>query len=105
VFVPSAPAVLPAPVEAALSSSSQQADAPPLGHYKVFISHAGEQKRGFVSHLHPALERRCEVRVFLDELSLQPGHHGWSKIVHALENAAVGMARSRHAPALQDGAG
>jgi hypothetical protein len=67
--------------------------APAGGHYKVFISHAGEQKRGFVSFLHAELERRCGVPVFMDELSLQPGHHGWSSIVHALENAAVGEAR------------
>jgi hypothetical protein len=89
---PAPPAESPGASVPALPSGKKET-APARGHYKVFISHAGEQKRGFVSFLHAELERRCEVPVFVDELSLQPGEHAWSNIVHALENAAVGAAR------------
>jgi hypothetical protein len=61
--------------------------APPL----VFLSHAGEQKRGIVSNLHSLLTKTYEVApVFLDEFSLESGTYNEPAMLGAISGAPVG---------------
>ena len=55
----------------------------------VFLSHAGEHKRGFVAYLGEAL---CDdnIGVFLDEKSLKPGDQAWERTIYNLKAAPVG---------------
>jgi hypothetical protein len=56
----------------------------------VFLSHAGEQKRDFVSCVYTNL-KAWNVRAFLDELSMQPGERSNMRAIQqALQDAAVG---------------
>jgi hypothetical protein len=58
---------------------------------RVFISHAGEDKRYIVAFLHEVFkERYPEVEVFLDEESLTPGGAALPGIHAALGDAFVG---------------
>ena len=67
--------------------------ASPRSQTSVFISHAGEQKKGFVDVLYHALTEEG-ISVFVDEHSLVPGTpEAWESIIEALTAAAVGVAR------------
>jgi hypothetical protein len=65
---------------------------PPTGKLcHVFISHAGEQKAGFVDVLWQEFGRKYPVlKVFVDELSLQKGEGAMPAINRALGDAFVG---------------
>jgi hypothetical protein len=59
--------------------------------YQVFISHSGEQKRGFVDFLEAEFANRYpDVKVFLDEYCLKPGDHALKEIHAAMQDAHVG---------------
>lgn len=60
---------------------------------KVFISHAGEQKKVFVDVLHSFLEIEG-ISSFVDEYDLVPGNKNWAAIEKALKEATVGKAHS-----------
>lgn len=60
--------------------------------YDVFLSHAGQQKKGFVDILNTVLlSTPAKIKVFLDQHSLNPGHHGWETIVSAANSARVAV--------------
>ena len=66
--------------------------ASPRSQTSVFISQAGEQKKGFVDVLCHALTEEG-ISVFVDEHSLVPGTpEAWESIIEALTAAAVGVA-------------
>jgi hypothetical protein len=57
----------------------------------VFISHAGEEKRGFVAFLREEFKRRYPaLEVFVDEYSLKMGGSAMPAIEAALGDAFVG---------------
>jgi hypothetical protein len=57
----------------------------------VFLSHAGEHKRGFVDFLEVEFKKRFPaVRVFLDEYTLEPAGRAMDNIHAALQDAFVG---------------
>jgi hypothetical protein len=65
---------------------------PPAGErYKLFLCHAGEEKRGFVAFLAERL-KSCypAVRIFLDEYALKPTDGAMEAIHAALGDALVG---------------
>lgn len=57
----------------------------------VFICHAGEQKLEFADLLHTWLTRVHQLRVFMDEHSLQIGCHAPSTMLQELRSAHVGV--------------
>jgi hypothetical protein len=65
---------------------------PPTGRQcRVFISHAGEEKRGFVAFLLEEFNRRYPaLEVFVDEYSLKMGGSAMPAIEAALGDAFVG---------------
>jgi hypothetical protein len=65
---------------------------PPTGQLcRVFLSHAGEEKGGFVAFLHRAFKQQYpQLEVFLDELSLQGGGRAMPAIYDSLADAFVG---------------
>jgi hypothetical protein len=66
---------------------------PPTGKKcRVFICHAGEQKRGFVAFLREAFnDRYPTLGVFMDEHSLEAGGEAMHDIEDALADAFVGV--------------
>jgi hypothetical protein len=61
--------------------------------YRVFVSHAGEQKPGFVAFLLEKFEREYPAlkgQVFVDERSLAVGGEALETIYTALQDACVG---------------
>jgi hypothetical protein len=67
----------------------------------VFISHAGEQKRGFVAFLREEFKRSYPaLKVFVDESSLEMGGNAMPAIEAALGDAFVGAApmHGSHSP-------
>jgi hypothetical protein len=69
---------------------------PPTGErYKLFLCHAGEQKRCFVDFLRARLESRYPgVRFFLDEYAMKPADGAMEEIHAALGDALVGASDS-----------
>jgi hypothetical protein len=58
---------------------------------RVFISHAGEQKRGFVAFLRKEFnDHHAALKVFVDESSLEMGGSAMPAIEAALGDAFVG---------------
>jgi hypothetical protein len=56
----------------------------------VFLSHAGEQKYGIVSHLAARLrEHYPELKVFVD-YGMRGGDGGWEEIKQRVQNAKAG---------------
>jgi hypothetical protein len=61
---------------------------------RVFISHSGKQKRGFVAQLEKAFkELHPTLKVFLDETALIPGDDALPSIHEALGDALVGACK------------
>lgn len=63
---------------------------PGYGEYKVFISHAGEDKLNIAIPLWEALQR-IRVRTFVDKKELQEGDEAPPAMVTAMETAVVGV--------------
>jgi hypothetical protein len=93
----------PPPGEAGGSTIRQTHEyKPPTGKLcQVFISHAGEQKRGFVDFLRKEFnDRHAALEVFVDQYSLKMGGSAMPAIEAALGDAFVGTLPTMHVPCL-----
>ena len=72
------------------SSSAAPQQLPPEPAPLVFLSHTGEQKKGFVDFLHTLLEAYDVDPVFLDEHSLEAGTYNEPAMMAAVGAAPVG---------------
>jgi hypothetical protein len=72
---------------------------PPTGKpCRVFVSHAGEQKKGLVAIIREKLEgdfSALKDQVFVDEISLRGGDPAMTKIYESLREAFVGKQAGR----------
>ena len=70
-------------------SSCSRTGAPAKTIFSVFLSHAGEQKKIFVDHIHTAF-RGTGIQVFMDQHELHYGDEAPEEMRRAASEATVG---------------